>query len=116
MKKKITIGLILLLGYALHSQDTIKEDVKYTREIKKIANKKEVKTAFQVILDLEPKTIKNQIELTEIEAPPFKEEKKALEFSKRLEKIGIDKVWIDSIGNVLGLIKGYEGKRNVAID
>ena len=116
MKKKITMGLILLLGYTLHSQDTIKEDVKYTREIKKIANKKEVKTAFQVILDLEPKTIKNQIELTEIEAPPFKEEKKALEFSKRLEKIGIDKVWIDSIGNVLGLIKGYEGKRNVAID
>ena len=116
MKKKITMGLILLLGYALHSQDTIKEDVKYTREIKKLANKKQVKTAFQVILDLEPKTIKNQIELTEIEAPPFKEEKKALEFSKRLEKIGIDKVWIDSIGNVLGLIKGFEGKRNVAID
>ena len=28
----------------------------------------------------------------------------------------MDKVWIDSIGNVIGLIKGYEGKRNVAID
>ena len=69
------MSLIFLLGYASHSQDTIKEDVKYTREIKKLANKKEVKTAFQVILDLEPKTIKNQIELTEIEAPPFKEEK-----------------------------------------
>ena len=27
----------------------------------------------------------------------------------------MDKVWIDSVGNVLGLIKGYEGK-NVAID
>ena len=116
MKKKITMGLILLLGYALHSQDTIKEDVKYTREIKKIANKKEVKTAFQVILDLEPKTIKNHIELTEVEAPPFKEEVRAIEFSKRLKDIEIDKVWIDSIGNVLGLIKGYEGKRNVAID
>ena len=116
MKKKLISGLILLLGYVSHSQDTIKEDVKYTKEIKKLANKKQVKNAFQVILDLEPKTIKNQIELTEIEAPPFKEEKKALEFSKRLEKIGMDKVWIDSVGNVIGLIKGYEGKRNVAID
>ena len=116
MKKKLIMGLIFLVGYASHSQDTIKEDVKYTREIKKLANKKEVKTAFQVILDLESKTIKNQIELTEIEAPPFKEEKKALEFSKRLQKTGIDKVWIDSIGNVLGLIKGFDGKRNVAID
>jgi len=99
-----------------YSQDTITEDIKYTKEIRKLANKKQVKTAFQVILDLEPKTIKNHIELTEIEAPPFKEEIRAIEFSKRLEEIGIDKVWIDSIGNVLGLIKGYEGKRNVAID
>ena len=116
MKKKMIMGLILFLSYVSHSQDIIKEDIKYTREIKKLANKKQVKTAFQVILDLESKTIKNQIELTEIEAPPFKEEKKGLEFSKRLEEIGMDKVWIDSIGNVLGLIKGYEGKRNVAID
>ena len=116
MKKKLILGLILLLSYVSHSQDIITEDVKYTREIKRLANKKEVKTAFQVILDLEPKTIKNQIELTEIEAPPFKEEKKALEFSKRLKETGIDNVWIDSVGNVLGLIKGYEGKRNVAID
>ena len=55
------LSLILLLNYVSHSQDIIKEDVKYTREIKRLANKKEVKTAFQVILDLEPKTIKNQI-------------------------------------------------------
>ena len=62
------MGLIFF-KLCLHSQDIIKEDIKYTREIKKLANKKEVKNAFQVILDLEPKTIKNQIELTEIEAP-----------------------------------------------
>ena len=104
MKNKLILSLILLLGYVSHSRDIIKEDIKYTREIKKLANKKQFKTALQVILDLESKTIKNQIELTEIEAPPFKEEKKGLEFSKRLEEIGIDKVWIDSIGNVLGLI------------
>ena len=86
MKKILILSLILLLSYVSHSQDIITEDVKYTREIKRLATKKEVKTAFQVILDLEPKTIKNQIELTEIEAPPFKEEKKALEFSKRLKE------------------------------
>ncbi len=116
MKGFLVLVITIHLFFTSYSQDTIKEDLKYTKEIKKLANKKQVKTAFQVILDLEPKTIKNHIELAEIEAPPFKEEVRALEFSKRLKEIGIDKVWIDSIGNVLGLIKGYEGKRNVAID
>ena len=116
MKGFLVLVITTYLCLTCYAQDTITEDIKYTREIKKLATKKQVKTAFQVILDLEPKTIKNHIELTEIEAPPFKEEIRAIEFSKRLEEIGVDKVWIDSIGNVLGLIKGYEGKRNVAID
>ena len=61
MKKILILSLILLLSYVSHSQDIITEDAKYTREIKKLANKKQVKTAFQLILHLEPKTIKNQI-------------------------------------------------------
>ena len=116
MKVLLILVMAIFSSITSYSQNKITEDVRYTKEIKKLANKKEVKTAFQVILDLEPKTIKNHIELTEIEAPPFKEEVRAIEFSKRLKDIEIDKVWIDSIGNVLGLIKGYEGKRNVAID
>ena len=115
MKGYLVLVITTHLCLTCYSQDTITEDLKYTREIKKLATKKQVKTAFQVILDLEPKTIKNHIELTEIEAPPFKEEIRAIEFSKRLEEIGIDKVWIDSIGNVLGLIKGFEGKRNLSL-
>ena len=55
MKKKMIKGLILFLCHVSYSQDKIKEDVKYTREIKRLANKKEVKAAFQVILDLESK-------------------------------------------------------------
>ena len=116
MKGLLVLVIQINLCLACYSQDKITEDVKYTKEIKKLANKKQVKNAFQVILDLEPKTIKNHVQLTEIEAPPFKEEIRAIEFSKRLKETGVDKVWIDSIGNVLGLIKGYEGKRNVAID
>ena len=116
MKRLLVLVITMHFCFTSYPQDIIKEDVKYTREIKRLANIKQVKTAFQVILDLEPKTIKNHVELTEIEAPPFKEEIRAIEFSKRLKETGVDKVWIDSVGNVLGLIKGYEGKRNVAID
>ena len=75
-----------------------------------------VKKAFKYILDVEEKTNKNLIELTEIEAPPFKEEKRAKEFSERLKLAGIEKVWIDSIGNVIGLLEGSIGNKNIAID
>ena len=116
MKRLLVLVITIHFCFTSYPQGIINEDVKYTREIKRLANIKQVKTAFQLILDLEPKTIKNHVQLTEIEAPPFKEEIRAIEFSKRLKETGVDKVWIDSVGNVLGLIKGYEGKRNVAID
>ena len=51
-----------------------------------------------------------------IEAPPFKEEKRAKEFSERLKLAGIEKVWIDSIGNVIGFLEGSIGNKNIAID
>ena len=60
--------------------------------------------------------MKNLIELTEIEAPPFKEEKRAKEFAERLKLAGVENVWIDSIGNVIGLLKGTVGNKNIAID
>ena len=105
MKGFLVLVITTYLCLTCYAQDTITEDIKYTREIKKLATKKQVKTAFQVILDLEPKTIKNHIELTEIEAPPFKEMKRAEEFAERLRLAGLENVWIDSIGNVLGKIK-----------
>ena len=40
MKKKMIMGLILFLSYVSHSQDIIKEDIKYTREIKKTSKQK----------------------------------------------------------------------------
>ena len=65
---------------------------------------------------MKKKTIKNHIELTEIEAPPFKEERRAKEFAERLKLAGIENVWIDSIGNVIGFLKGSVGNKNIAID
>ena len=47
-------------------------------------------------------TLQQQIELTEIEAPPFKETKRAEEFKRRLEALGLRNVRIDTEGNVIG--------------
>ena len=44
--------------------------------------------------------------LTEIEAPPFKEQKRAEAFLARLKALGLSDARIDSEGNVIGLRKG----------
>ena len=112
-------SLILALtvfSFSFSQSENLKVDDIYVKNIKKIANNNKVKKAFKYIIDVEDKTNKNLIELTEIEAPPFKEEKRAKEFSERLKLAGIEKVWIDSIGNVIGLLEGSIGNKNVAID
>ena len=53
-----------------------------------------------------PRTIAEQIALTEIPAPPFKEQQRAENFMKRLENLGLEKVRMDTEGNVYGVRKG----------
>ena len=117
MRKSILLLLTLTVyNFSFSQSENLKVDDIYVKNIKKIANNNKVKKAFKYILDVEEKTNKNLIELTEIEAPPFKEEKRAKEFSERLKLAGIEKVWIDSIGNVIGLLEGSIGNKNIAID
>ena len=117
MKKFSLLFSALLVFNISYSQDDnlIVDDI-YTKSIKKISRNAKVKKAFNYIIDIEEKTIKNHIELTEIEAPPFKEERRAKEFAERLKLAGIENVWIDSIGNVIGFLKGSVGNKNIAVD
>ena len=97
-------------------QDKIIIEKKYTKAIKRLVKNKKVKAAFEHIVGLETKTLERHIALTEIEAPPFKEEKRATVFAEYYRDLGMDSVWIDSEGNVLGLLLGSEGKQTVALD
>src|SRR5678816_2768858 len=51
-------------------------------------------------------TIQQQIELTQIPSPPFKEAVRAAEYKRRLEALGLRNVRIDSVGNVIAERKG----------
>ena len=97
-------------------QDKTPIEKKYTKSIKRLVKNKKVKAAFEHIVSIETKTLKRHIALTEIEAPPFKEEKRAAVFAEYYRDLGMDSVWIDSEGNVLGLLLGSEGKQTVALD
>ena len=83
MRKSILLILALTVySFSFSQSENLKVDDIYVKNIKKIANKNKVKKAFKYILDVEEKTNKNLIELTEIEAPPFKEEKEQRSFQK----------------------------------
>jgi len=62
----------------------------------------EMRRALDAIREFNEWTLQQQIELTEIEAPPFKEARRGEEFKRRLEALGLRNVRIDSEGNVIG--------------
>jgi tripeptide aminopeptidase len=65
-----------------------------------------VKSALAAIEADDERTLRDQIELTEIPAPPFKEAVKAAEFLKRVRALGFADSKIDSEGNVIAVRKG----------
>ena len=89
---------------------------KYENEIKSLSKRRKVQKAFQTIEELEPRTLRELIMLTEIPAPPFKEELRAAKYADMLKEAGADSVWIDEVGNVIALRKGSSGNKTVALD
>lgn len=118
IKRFIFPALIFLvvIGNTLYAQNSVLAGENYDREIKKLSTRKKVDEALKKIDELEPKTIEDLIKLTEIPAPPFKENKRAAAFKAMLEKAGADNVWIDDAGNVIALKKGTSGGKVVALD
>ena len=115
MRLFLIIALISI-SFQIQSQDYLLLKDDYKKEIKKLTKKKKVKKAFSFIQSDEALTLREHLLLTEVPAPPFKEEQRALVFANMLRELKVDSVWIDEVGNVLCLIKGTEGKKTVCID
>lgn len=69
-----------------------------------------VKAAIEQIRAEDALTLREQIEIAEIPAPPFEETARAQDYLRRLQAAGLKDVSIDSTGNVIGLRKGSRGK------
>src|SRR3954454_22037958 len=65
-----------------------------------------VRAALDMIKADNAWTIQQQVELTQIPAPPFKEKARGIEYRKRLEALGLKNVRIDSVGNVIAERRG----------
>src|SRR6476619_7073969 len=74
-----------------------------------------VRAALDLINTDNAWTMQQQIELTQIPSPPFKESARAAEYKKRLEALGLRNVRIDSIGNVIAERRGAGNGPTVVI-
>lgn len=98
------------------SKNEEKVQKEYEKEIKVLSKHSKIKNAFQSIEESEDQRLIEHIMLTEIPAPPFKEEIRAAKYAEMLSGSGADSVWIDEVGNVIALRKGTSGKKTVALD
>ena len=79
------------------------------------ASNPRVRAALEHAARIEPQTIADQIALCEIPAPPFKEARRAEEYRRRFEALGLRNVRIDSEGNVIGERPGEAGGPTVLV-
>ncbi len=120
----MTITLVIICIGNLMGQEKLvnsiqKENItvnpNYDDEIGAITTQPKIQQAFLVIKKLEQQNQKELIMLTEIPAPPFKEEQRALKFFEMLKAASADSVWIDTAGNVIALRRGHSTNRTIAL-
>lgn len=86
----------------------------YLESVREMMDSAQLQSALQHIVDLEPASLQDLIELTEIPAPPFGEGPRGLRFAELLREAGLEDIRIDAVGNVIGRRPGVIGQRVVA--
>ncbi len=78
----------------------------FANEIRALMDDPAVEAALDYIAETDEQTMSTLVELTEIPAPPFMEERRGQRFLEMLREHGVDTAWVDAEGNVLGLRRG----------
>ena len=107
MKRWLTASTLALLAIPAAAQD-------HESEMRALSERSDVKWAFSVIESTRDRFVEELIELTQIPAPPFGEERRAARFASLLKEAGLPDVTIDEAGNVLARRPG-DSERVVAL-
>jgi len=86
----------------------------YEQQITDLLANASIQEALEHIVAIEPRSKIDLIELTEIPAPPFGEQQRALRFAELLRDAGLTEVSIDAVGNAIGRRPGRSGNYVVA--
>lgn len=87
----------------------------YVQELGELADDPAVQEAFEIIEDLEPRTLEDHITITEIPAPPFGEDERAAAYLEMLQEAGVDEAYRDEEGNVIAVRRGTVGDRTLVV-
>jgi tripeptide aminopeptidase len=78
--------------------------------VSQLLEQENVRRACEHIFETDDRTLRDQIALTEIPAPPFGEEIRALHMAELLGEAGLANVHRDAVGNVVALRPGAEDR------
>ena len=100
----LAVGCFAQVGSA--QQDTIAIDDSVRRGFDAVLSDPRVVSALAELKVREPEAIQEQFRLTEIPAPPFKEDRRAAYFLEQLKARGLEDAYLDAEGNAIGVRKG----------
>ena len=87
-------------------QSLVPIDPAIEQAFENLTSDKNIQATIKLLAILEPSTVEEQFRLTEIPAPPFKEETRAAYYLQQMKKRGLDNAYIDDEGNAIGVRKG----------
>jgi len=86
-----------------------------TANVQRVLMDAKVQAAQEFVAKDHDRFVREIIQITEVEAPPFKEAKRAKLFAEMLRQSGVSNVEVDAEGNVIGLRKGIGAGPLIAI-
>lgn len=102
-------SLALVLSAAIAGSPAVAQNSDHAADIQRILANPAFKAASAILDKEHGRIVEDGIKLTEIPAPPFKEEARAKAYEKMFKEVGLSDVKIDQEGNVLGIRKGTKG-------
>ena len=114
----VTSAIALLCSSALHAQGfnavaptPLQVSPAVDKAFEQLMASPVIKQLLEAVQADHTRSIEDLKMLTEIEAPPFKEQKRAEAYLARMKALGLADARIDSEGNVVGLRKGAGRRR-----
>jgi acetylornithine deacetylase/succinyl-diaminopimelate desuccinylase-like protein len=89
-------------------------DAKAERTYQALLADARVRQALAAIKADDERTLREQLEIAQIPAPPFKEQVRARDYRQRMQELGLQAT-IDETGNVVGIRKGSDPGRTLVI-
>lgn len=105
MKKLISIAMLAGMSVSSQAADTTSTNV-VDLNYQRVASAPAVRKVLDDIKLDDARAMAELRTITEIPAPPFKEEVRAAYFVARLKELGLSDAYIDREGNVIGVRKG----------